>query len=267
MAILPRVARLCIARLPAALIAGGLLMVISTAGAVGTVLETIGPANGPEVALLIANTPTTMDSAGNLRPALRQWIGHIATQGEVHVSVRTVTVDQRQDEALKSPGTCAMSYARLPAREDKVRWLAEVKRDRMVFIARRDDPFQGSLSDFLRITNGKLGAPSGIYRDILENRGIRHTPVDDQLSLARMVEAGEPRFGLLIGGAMHTPEIRAMAVRVVAELPQASFWFACSAAMPDMLSTRLAAVLHTKEAEALRREALGNLAPARSVGQ
>jgi hypothetical protein len=78
----------------------------------------------------------------------------------------------------------------------------EVKRDRMVFVGRQDDPIGGNLSDFLRLANGKLGAPSGIYRTVLENRSIRHVAVDDQRQLAHMVADGDLRFGLMIGGSI-----------------------------------------------------------------
>ncbi len=239
----------------------GTLMLIGSVRVEAREIATYGSAGDPPVSLMISIAPTTVDASGAPRPALGRWLAHIAEKSHIRMVLRPLTNDQRLEEVMRQPDGCSLGYARLPAREKHVHWLMEVKRDRMVFVGRHDDPFGGNLSDFLRLADGKLGAPSGIYRTVLENRSIRHTAVDDQRQLARMVADGDLRFGLLIGGSMNTPEIRALPLRVVAELPELGFWFACSQTMPQPVVTHIAETLQTPASQQLHREAMSTLLP------
>lgn len=239
----------------------GILLLIGCLRAGAGEIAVYGAPDDPPVSLMISIAPTTVDASGAPRAALGRWLAHIAEKSHIRMTLRPLTNDQRLDEVMRQPDGCSLGYARLPAREKEVHWLMEVKRDRMVFVGRQDDPFGGNLSDFLRLANGKLGAPSGIYRSVLESRSIRHIAVDDQRRLAHMVADGSLRFGLLIGGSMNTPEIRALPLRIVAELPELGFWFACSQAMPKPVVTRIADILKTRASQQLHREALSNLLP------
>lgn len=239
----------------------GILMLIGSVRAGAGEIAVYGAADDPRVSLMISIAPTTVDASGAPRAALGRWLAHIAEKSKIRLTLRPLTNDQRLEEVMRQPDGCSLGYARLPAREKEVHWLMEVKRDRMVFVGRQDDPFGGNLSDFLRVANGKLGAPAGIYRTVLENRSIRHIAVDDQRRLAHMVADGTLRFGLLIGGSMNTPEIRALPLRIVAELPELGFWFACSQAMPKPVVARIAETLKTPASQQLHREALSNLLP------
>lgn len=239
----------------------GIVVLVVPVCAVAGEIASYGAADDPPVSMMISIAPTTVDAMGTPRPALGRWLAHIAENARIHMSLRPLTNDQRLEEVMRQPDGCSLGYARLPAREKDVHWLMEVKRDRMVFVGRQDDLFGGNLSDFLRLADGKLGAPSGIYRTVLENRNIRHIAVDDQRQLAHMVVDGTLRFGLLIGGSMNTPEIKALPLRIVAELPELGFWFACSRAMPQPVVTRIAETLKTKASQQLHREALSHLLP------
>lgn len=239
----------------------GMLMLIGSVRVGANEIAGYGGTGDPPVSVMISIAPTTVDASGSPRPALGRWLAHIAEKSQIRLSLRPLTNDQRLEEVMRRPDGCSLGYARLPAREKEVHWLMEVKRDRMVFVGRQDDPFGGNLSDFLRLANGKLGAPSGIYRTVLENRSIQHIAVDDQRQLAHMVADGDLRFGLLIGGSMNTPEIRTLPLRIVAELPELGFWFACSRAMPKPVVTRIAETLKTRASQQLHREALSNLLP------
>lgn len=239
----------------------GMLMLTGSVRAAAGELAAYGAADDTPVSLMISIAPTTVDASGAPRPALARWLAHVAEKAQIRLILRPLTNDQRLEEVMRQPNGCSLGYARLPAREKHVHWLMEVKRDRMVFVGRQDDLFGGTLSDLLRIADGKLGAPTGVYRTVLENRSIRHQPVDDQLQLAHMVVNGTLRFGLLIGGAMNTPEIRALPLRVVAELPELGFWFACSQAMPQPVVTRITTTLETAASRQLHREALSHLLP------
>lgn len=214
------------------------------------------------VTLMISTSPTTLDTHGIPQPALGRWLAHIADKAQVRLTIRPFTGTVRLEDRMREPDTCALGYARLPSREDTVHWLYEVKRDRMVFVTRQADNFSGTLADLLKLAGGKLAAPSGVYRTILENRGIRHTVIDDQRQLARMVDAGDPRFGLLIGGSLASPEIKALNLRVVAELPEQGFWLACSRDMPDAVLERIGTTLHSPASEQLHRETMTTLLPA-----
>lgn len=238
---------------------GGLLMAAAPSQAGEPVLY--GEETAPPVTLMISNAPTTLDTYGHPQPALGRWLAHIADKAVVRLTLRPVTSKADLDTSMRNADTCSLGYARLPARENAVRWLMEVKRDRMVFVSRQNDTFAGNLSDFLRLANGKIGAPSGVYRTVLDNRSIRYIAVDDQRQLAHMVVDGKLRFGMMIGGSMNTPEIKALPLRIVAELPELGFWFACSQAMPQPVVTRIAETLKTPASQQLHREALSHLLP------
>lgn len=222
---------------------------------------TYGADTSPPVTLMISISPTTLDTHGIPQPALGRWLAHIADKAEVRLLIRPLSGARRLEDVMREPDTCSLGYARLPAREDAVHWLFEVKRDRMVFVTRQSDPFNGTLTDLLLTAGGQLGAPGGVYRTILDNRGIRHVIIDDQRQLARMVDAGDPRFGLLIGGSLSTPEIRSLNLRVVAELPEVGFWVACSRGMSETVLNRIGTVLHSPTAQQLHRESMSTLLP------
>lgn len=239
------------------LLAGGLLaMLLAGPAAGGEDMGTFGAPDAPGVTLMAALTPTVLDKRGLLRPALRHWLSQVAARSGTRLTVRPVLAERPLTEIMRDPDACTLGYARLPAREDSVHWLAEIRRDRLVFIARRDDTFQGSLAEFLRAADGQVAAPSGIYRTILDHRGIKHSVVDDQRVLARMVADGHPRFGLLIGNAMNAPEVRALSIRTVAELPELGLWFACSRTMADGTVNSLRAAMPEADMQRLRRELL-----------
>lgn len=239
----------------------GILVLTGSVRSGANEIATYGTADDAPVSMMISIAPTTVDASGTPRPALSRWLAYIAEKAHIRLILRPLTNDQRLEEVMRQPDGCSLGYARLPAREKGVHWLMEVKRDRMVFVGRQDDPFGGTLSDFLRLVDGKLGAPSGAYRNVLENRNIQHIAVDDQRRLAHMVVDGTLRFGLLIGGSMNTPEIKALPLRIVAELPELGFWFACSQTMPPPVVTRIAEALKTPASQQLHREALSNLLP------
>lgn len=240
------------------------LLTMSSASALAGEMVAYGADGSPPITLMISISPTTLDTHGVPQPALGRWLAHIADKAQVRLLLRPFTGTVRLEDAMREPDTCSLGYARLPAREETVHWLFEVKRDRMVFVTRQADPFTGTLTDLLLQVSGQLGAPSGVYRTILDNRGIRHVIIDDQRQLARMVEAGNPRFGLLIAGSISTPEIRSLNLRVVAELPEQGFWLACSRDMPDDILQRLGVVLHSPPAQQLHRETMSTLLPGRA---
>lgn len=219
-----------------------------------------GDRDAPVVTLLMSQSPTIIDPQGELQPGFQHWLGLMAERGRLRIRARATPTDQPLEVVLQQTDTCSIGYARLPVREGQVRWLLEMLRDRMVFIARGQDPFQGNLPDFLRIAGGQLGAPRGIYQTVLEGRGIDHVTVDDQRALARMVETGQLRFGMLIGSALDTPDLKDMDIRVVAELPPQGYWFACSLTMPDATVARLTAALALPDVDRARRAAIAGVA-------
>lgn len=215
-----------------------------------------GDKDAPVVSLLMSQSPTIIDPQGELQPGFQHWLALLADRGALRIRARATPADPPLEVVLRQTDTCSIGYARLPAREAHVHWLLEMRRDRMVFVAHRNDPFEGNLPAFLKIAGGRLGAPRGIYQTVLEGRGIDHVTIDDQRTLARMVETGQLRFGMLIGSALETPDLRDMAIRVVAELPPQGYWFACSLAMPDAILARLTAALTDPRVDQARREAI-----------
>ncbi len=224
-------------------------------------LASYGTINNQPITLMFPVVPSALDGKGKPSPAWDNWLSYIAITAEVNLHIHPIANSPRVEDVMKQPDACSIGYARLPYRELDVHWILEIKHDRMVFVVRRSDPFQGSLADLLKEANGHLGAPSGIYRNILESRGIKHVVIDDHSKLARMVEKGEPRFGLLIGGSLDTPDIKAMSIRPVAELPNVGFWFACSRTMPSDILKRITAAATSKTSERLHHEAIRSLQP------
>lgn len=218
--------------------------------------DSFGSPSLPDVTLAVPMMPTIIDDKGRLVVAMANWLSLVAEKAGVHMKVQGANFDRRTADMARYPDHCVLGYARLPAREANARWLAEVRRDRVVFVARPDDPFKGGLDAFLKLADNDVAAPSGIYREVLAARGVTFLPVDDQRSLARMVQAGRVRFAMMVGGTLNAPEVRAMRLRVVAELPPQQFWFACSPGMSDAIALPLAAALQTEEAEILRRKAM-----------
>lgn len=237
------------------------LLVTMMGGARADEAVTYGADGSPPIILMVSISPTILDTHGYPQPVLGRWLAHIADKARVRLLIRPHTGSGPLEDLMREADTCSLGYARLPAREQTVHWLFEVKRDRLVFVTRQADPFVGSLTALLPQISGQLGAPSGLYRTILDNRGIRYVVINDQRQLARMVGSGDPRFGLLIGGSLSTPEIRSLNLRVVAELPEVGTWLACSRTMPEDVRRRLEMVLRTQQARQLHREALSALLP------
>lgn len=238
-----------------------LALVLSLPAAAEEEEESLGDPASPAVILAIPRVPTVLNSKGLLMPGMRDWLSLVARKAGVHIRLQPANYDRRAADMSRHPDHCVLAYVRLPERETGARWLAEIRRDRIVFVARQDDPFQGDLNMFMKAADDNVGAPSGIYRDLLSQHGVAYQPVEDQQSLARMVQAGRVRFGMMITATLDAPEVKAMRLRIVAELPPQQFWFACSPQMPDNLAHPLAAALRTEEAESLRRQAMGE-APA-----
>lgn len=224
--------------------------------------DSFGDPTLPEVTLAVPVMPTIVNDKGRLVPAMSRWLSLVADKAGIHLKVQAANFDRRTADMGRNPDRCVLGYARLPAREAKARWLAEVRRDRIVFVARPDDPFEGGLETFLKAADNNVAAPSGVYREVLSQHGIAYQPIDDQRALARMVQAGRVRFGMVIGGTLDAPEIQAMRLRTVAELPPQQFWFACSPGMPDKVALPLMAALLDREADLLRRTAMGEAATA-----
>lgn len=236
----------------------GLLLAADPASA-ADMDDSFGKDGAPEVTLAVPVIPAIVDGSGRLLPAMRLWFSYLADKAAIHLKIQPANFDRRTADMARSVDHCVLGYARLPSREASARWLSLVRRDRMVFIARQDDPFQGDLPDLLKIASGRVAAPSGVYRETLVERGIDYVAIDDQRSLARMVDAGRVRFGMVIAGTLNAPEVQAMRLRVVAEMPPLEFWFACSPDMPDSLAEPLQRALQTPSSEALRRTALDNV--------
>lgn len=234
----------------------GLVLTIALPVRARDVDDSFGKPEAPQVTLAVPVMPTIVDGSGRLLPAMRLWFSYLAEKAAIHLKIQPANFDRRTADMARSVDHCVLGYARLPSRETKARWLSLVRRDRIVFIARQDDPFQGDLPDLLRIASGRVAAPSGVYRETLVERGIDYVAIDDQRSLARMVDAGRVRFGMVIAGTLNAPEVQAMRLRVVAEMPPLEFWFACSPDMPDSLAEPLQRALQTPSSEALRRTAL-----------
>lgn len=225
-------------------------------------MNEFGTAGAPAITLLAPAIPTVIDSRGQLRPGVAQWMAHIAGDSGVQIHARTANVDRSEADMARDSQICVLGYARLPSRENHVQWLAALHRDKIMLIARRDDPFQGTLLDAMNINDSTVAAPKGIYLSDKKANDTRFVTVSDQRRLARMVEAGRVRFGVLIGITLEVPEIRNMEIRVVGQLPPQEFWFACNRDLPDGITRRLARALQSPVAGQLLRTVLANPPPA-----
>lgn len=219
--------------------------------------EEIGPEGAPRITLMVPLTPLLVDEHQELLPSVRHWLIHVAERSGMRMRMQPGGFDRRLAETTRYPDSCILGMARLPEREKLTNWLSVIRRDRVIFIARGDDPFQGDMADLLRLADNQIAAPSGLYRPILDRQGVRYAPVDDQRALARMVALGRIRFGIVLAGTLRSPDIQPLGLRTVAEMEPLEYWFACSRELPVSLSLRLAAVLRGEEAEILRRVALG----------
>lgn len=237
----------------------GLVLPLAHPGRASDIEDSFGQSGQPEVTLAVPVIPTIVDGSGRLLPAMRLWFSYVADKASIHLRIQPANFDRRTADMARSIDHCVLGYARLPSRETKARWLSLVRRDRMVFIARQDDPFQGALPDLLKIASGQVAAPSGVYRETLAGHGVDYVAVDDQRSLARMVDAGRVRFGMVIAGTLNAPEVQTMRLRIVAEMPPLEFWFACSPDMPDSLAQPLRRALLSPSSEALRRTAMNDV--------
>jgi hypothetical protein len=234
----------------------GCLLLLSASVRADHGQDVVGDPQAPGLTLYVPVMPTIVDPTGQLLPQMRKWLAQVAVDANIHIKIQAANYERRLADMERHSSDCVLGYARLPEREATARWLAVVRRDRIVFVARRDDPFAGSLAAFLKLADGNVAAPSGIYRSVLESHGIDYLAVDDQRALARMVDAGRIRFGMLIGGSLDAPEMQALTLHVVAELPPQQFWFACNPAFPEILARRLTLALRSGKAEALRRIAM-----------
>lgn len=219
--------------------------------------EEIGPEGMPRITLMVPLTPLLVDQHQALLPPVRRWLAYVAEQSGIGFRMQPGSFDRRLAETTRYPNSCILGMARLPEREKLTNWLSVIRRDRVIFIARGDDPFTGSMANLLREADNQIAAPSGIYRPILDRQGVRYYPIDDQRALARMVALGRIRFGIVLAGTLEAADIQPLGLRAVAEMEPLEYWFTCSRELPPSLSLRLAAVLRGKDAEALRRVALG----------
>lgn len=215
--------------------------------------DSVGQIGWPAVNLTVPVMPNIIDEQGIMTPPMRLWLDQVARTAQIRIDVRAANFSRRKADLNRNADYCVMGYARLPDREKDVLWLAEVRRDRIVFVARADDPFAGNLDDFLAIASGHVAAPSGVYREELARQGIEFEPIDDQKSLARMVQTGRVRFGMLVTSTLTVPEVRAMDLRIVAYTPPVEFWLACSLQLATSKATALQAGLLDPSAEMLRR--------------
>jgi len=219
--------------------------------------EEIGPEGAPRITLMVPLTPLLVDEQKQLLPPVRRWLTHVAEHSGIRMRMQPGSFDRRLAETTRYPDSCTLGMARLPEREKLLNWLSVIRRDRVIFIAQRDDPFQGSMAELLREADNRIAAPSGLYRPILDRQGVRYYPVDDQRALARMVALGRIRFGIVLAGTLESPDIKPLGLRAVAEMEPLEYWFTCSRDLPASLSLRLAKVLRGAEAEMVRRLALG----------
>ncbi len=221
--------------------------------------EEFGPEGTPRITLMVPLTPLLVDENKQLLPPVRRWLTHVAEHSGIRIRIRPGSFDRRLAETTRYPDSCTLGMARLPEREKLANWFSVIRRDRVIFIARGDDPFQGGMTELLREADNRIAAPSGLYRPILDRQGVRYYPVDDQRALARMVALGRIRFGIVPAGTLESPDIQPLGLRAVAEMEPLEYWFACSRALPASLSLRLARVLRGEDAEILRRVALGEV--------
>lgn len=245
-------------RLSAACLTIGLVMTIGMKGSAQETAEYFGDPTSTKITLAVPIMPTFIDSRARLQPAMANWLAHVADHAAVHLEIQPASFDRRAADLARRPNHCVLGYDRVPSREAGALWLARIGQDRILFVARRNDSFYGDIDALMSILPDQVAAPSGIYRELLALRDIPHVAVDDQRSLARMVAAGRVRFGMLIGATLETPEVKAMGLRVVAEMPPLDFWFACSRNLPAAIADRLTAALKSEKAEKLRLLAMAS---------
>lgn len=229
--------------------------------ALGAGAQEIGPATGEPVTILVPLTPRLLDSHQNVQPAIARWLAHVATRADIRMRLQPAGFDRRVADTGRTPNSCILGVARLPERETMMRWMDVIRRDRIVMIAAAGDPFKGPLDSLMKEADNQIAAPTGLYRDILEARGVRYINVDDQRALARMVAVGRIRFGIVIGGTLEAPEVASLALRIVGELPVQEYWFTCSHDLPEPVAARLVKALNERTAESLRKLALDEPPP------
>lgn len=237
-------------------LATGIAMLVPTAPRAQDTAEYIGDPRFAEITLAVPIMPTYVDMRSRLQPPVARWLAYIAERAAVRLQIQPASFDRRVADMAHKTNHCVLGHDRVPSREAGALWLAPMGQDRILFIARRDDPFNGDIDALMSVLPDHVAAPSGIYRELLALRDIPHVAVDDQRSLARMVEAGRVRFGMLIGATLETAEVRSMALRVVAAMPPLDFWFACSRDLPPALAGRLTNALTSENAQRLRHLAM-----------
>lgn len=223
--------------------------------------ERLGEPASADVDLLIPVSELVADTEGHLKPGMRQWLEYVAKTADIELVIMPASVERWVAELKGTSNSCALGMARLPERETSARWISVVRYDNPVIIASADDRIDGGLEVVMRAADNDIAAPSGLYRSILNNHGIRHSGVVDHRLVARMVNNGRVRFGILPRGVLLTPEVMSMKLRIVAEYPPIPFWLACSPMMPDSVALPLQAALHDERAQALHKADLGDAIP------
>ncbi len=238
--------------LSAACLAICLVTTFAVTGSGQEMAEYFGNPESTKITLAVPIMPTFIDSRARLQPAMANWLAQVADQASVYMEIQPASFDRRVADITRRPNHCVVGYDRVPSREAGVLWLARIGQDRILFVARGNDSFDGDIDALMSILPDQVAAPSGIYRELLALRDIPHVAVDDQRSVALMVAAGRVRFGMLIGDTLQTPDVKAMGLRIVAETPPLDFWFACSRNLPTDIADRLTAALQSEKAEKLR---------------
>lgn len=221
--------------------------------------EEIGPPQGEQITLMVPVTPRMLDPAQNLQPLTERWLSHLATRANLRMRIQPAAFDRRLADVNRNQNSCILGAARLPERENLMRWLAVIRLDQLVLIAAASDPFKGSLEALMREADDRIAAPSGIYRTVLEGYGVRYVSVEDQRALARMVAVGRIRFGIVIRGTLQVPEVAALGLRVVGEMPAQKYWFACSRSFPEAVAQRIIVVMKEEQSETLRKLAMDDV--------
>jgi hypothetical protein len=194
---------------------------------------------------------------------LQLWLSLLAETSGLTLRYQVLEFPLSYPKAIASRDSCMLGVVRLPEREADLDWIAATLKDRIVLVARQDDPFSGTLEQ--AAAAGRLSAPYGIVAERMRSRRLDFQLARDHPDAVRRVVDGSSRFALTVMSNLAglTDELRQL--RIILSVEPIDLWLACSRRLPadqrDRLRTSLQQLNKSPEMQKIIRQLNGTALP------